>query len=71
MPADYNGRWEMVSNENFEEVMKALDAGYLGRRQAGVCSEGGEAQPRLETLDRRRPAPPGNHCAGQSLQASI
>lgn len=24
MPADYNGRWEMVSNENFEEVMKAL-----------------------------------------------
>uniref|UniRef100_H3D9Z5 Retinol binding protein 2 n=1 Tax=Tetraodon nigroviridis TaxID=99883 RepID=H3D9Z5_TETNG len=25
MPADYNGRWEMVSNENFEEVMKALD----------------------------------------------
>lgn len=24
MPADYNGRWEMVSNENFEDVMKAL-----------------------------------------------
>lgn len=24
MPADYNGRWEMVKNENFEDVMKAL-----------------------------------------------
>uniref|UniRef100_W5M9Z2 Retinol binding protein 2a, cellular n=1 Tax=Lepisosteus oculatus TaxID=7918 RepID=W5M9Z2_LEPOC len=24
MPADYNGRWEMESNENFEEYMKAL-----------------------------------------------
>lgn len=24
MPADYNGRWEMVTNENFEDVMKAL-----------------------------------------------
>lgn len=24
MPADYNGRWEMVSNENFEEFMKAI-----------------------------------------------
>lgn len=24
MPADYNGRWEMVSNENFEELMKAM-----------------------------------------------
>nr|XP_020484240.1 retinol-binding protein 2-like [Labrus bergylta] len=23
MPADYNGRWELVSNDNFEEVMKA------------------------------------------------
>lgn len=32
------------------------DTGYLGRRQAGVRSEGGEGKPRLETLDRRRPA---------------
>lgn len=27
------------------------DTGYLGRRQAGVCSEGGEGKPWLETLD--------------------
>ncbi|KAF3848079.1 hypothetical protein F7725_021107, partial [Dissostichus mawsoni] len=24
MPADYNGRWEMVSNDNFEDIMKAI-----------------------------------------------
>ncbi|CAL9684706.1 unnamed protein product [Knipowitschia caucasica] len=24
MTADYNGRWEMVKNDNFEEVMKGL-----------------------------------------------
>lgn len=41
------------------------DAGYLGWRQAGVCSEGGEGQPRLETMDRRRPAPPGEHIKSQ------
>lgn len=35
------------------------DTGYLGWRQAGVCSEGGEGKPWLETLDRGRPASPG------------
>ena len=24
MPADYNGTWEMVTNDKFEEVMKAM-----------------------------------------------
>ena len=24
MPADYNGTWEMVSNDKFEDVMKAM-----------------------------------------------
>lgn len=37
----------------------ASDAGLLGRRQAGVRPEGGEGKPRLETLDRGRPAPLG------------
>uniref|UniRef100_A0A4W6CBZ3 Cellular retinoic acid-binding protein 1 n=1 Tax=Lates calcarifer TaxID=8187 RepID=A0A4W6CBZ3_LATCA len=34
MPADYNGRWEMVSNENFEDVMKALDIDFATRKIA-------------------------------------
>uniref|UniRef100_H2T5W0 Cellular retinoic acid-binding protein 1 n=1 Tax=Takifugu rubripes TaxID=31033 RepID=H2T5W0_TAKRU len=34
MPADYNGRWEMVTNENFEEVMKALDIDFATRKIA-------------------------------------
>ncbi|XP_068601404.1 retinol-binding protein 2-like [Brachionichthys hirsutus] len=34
MPADYNGRWEMVSNENFEELMKALDIDFATRKIA-------------------------------------
>ncbi|XP_033832855.1 retinol-binding protein 2-like [Periophthalmus magnuspinnatus] len=34
MPADYNGRWEMVKNENFEEVMKALDIDFATRKIA-------------------------------------
>jgi len=24
MPADYNGYWKMISNDNFEEYLKAL-----------------------------------------------
>ena len=24
MSADYNGRWEMIKNDNFEDVMKAI-----------------------------------------------
>ena len=24
MPADYNGTWEMVSNDKFEDIMKAI-----------------------------------------------
>lgn len=35
------------------------DTGYLGRGQAGVCSERGERKSWLETVDRGRPAPPG------------
>ncbi|XP_029964541.1 retinol-binding protein 2 isoform X2 [Salarias fasciatus] len=34
MPADYNGRWEMVTNENFEDVMKALDIDFATRKIA-------------------------------------
>ncbi|XP_069053591.1 retinol-binding protein 2-like [Lepisosteus oculatus] len=34
MPADYNGRWEMESNENFEEYMKALDIDFATRKIA-------------------------------------
>ncbi|XP_049431483.1 retinol-binding protein 2-like [Epinephelus fuscoguttatus] len=34
MPADYSGRWEMVSNENFEELMKALDIDFATRKIA-------------------------------------
>lgn len=29
MPADFNGTWEMVSNDNFEDVMKALGMWFL------------------------------------------
>ncbi|XP_061074092.1 retinol-binding protein 2-like [Conger conger] len=32
MPADYNGRWEMESNENFEEYMKTLDIDFATRK---------------------------------------
>ncbi|XP_058490249.1 retinol-binding protein 2-like [Solea solea] len=34
MPVDYSGRWEMVSNENFEDVMKALDIDFATRKIA-------------------------------------
>uniref|UniRef100_A0A8C2XKS4 Retinol binding protein 2a, cellular n=1 Tax=Cyclopterus lumpus TaxID=8103 RepID=A0A8C2XKS4_CYCLU len=34
MPVDYNGRWEMVSNENFEDTMKALDIDFATRKIA-------------------------------------
>ncbi|KAJ8256332.1 hypothetical protein COCON_G00184840 [Conger conger] len=34
MPADYNGRWEMESNENFEEYMKTLDIDFATRKIA-------------------------------------
>ncbi|KAJ8280378.1 hypothetical protein GJAV_G00053820 [Gymnothorax javanicus] len=34
MPADYNGRWEMESNENFDEYMKALDIDFATRKIA-------------------------------------
>ncbi|AWO99276.1 Cellular retinol-binding protein type II isoform 2 [Scophthalmus maximus] len=34
MPADYNGRWEMVRNDNFEDVMKALDIDFATRKIA-------------------------------------
>ncbi|XP_056297258.1 retinol-binding protein 2-like [Pseudoliparis swirei] len=34
MPVDYNGRWEMVSNDKFEETMKALDIDFATRKIA-------------------------------------
>ncbi|XP_043926830.1 retinol-binding protein 2 [Protopterus annectens] len=34
MPADYNGTWEMESNENFEGYMKALDIDIITRKVA-------------------------------------
>lgn len=29
MPADYNGYWKMIFNENFEEYLKALGKFYI------------------------------------------
>ncbi|KAI2655970.1 Retinol-binding protein 2 [Labeo rohita] len=34
MPADFNGTWEMVSNDNFDDVMKALDIDFATRKIA-------------------------------------
>lgn len=42
MPADYNGRWEMVSNENFEEVMKALGKSHTLSTQKSMHLAGVE-----------------------------
>ncbi|KAL0973384.1 hypothetical protein UPYG_G00202760 [Umbra pygmaea] len=39
MPADYNGRWEMVSNENFEDVMKAIDIDFATRKIAAHLTQ--------------------------------
>ncbi|XP_071376192.1 retinol-binding protein 2-like [Centroberyx affinis] len=39
MPADYNGRWEMVSNDNFEDIMKALDIDFATRKIAAHLSQ--------------------------------
>ncbi|KAM3834444.1 LOW QUALITY PROTEIN: retinol-binding protein 1 [Vipera latastei] len=34
MPADFNGYWKMVSNENFEEYLKALGVNIAVRKIA-------------------------------------
>ncbi|XP_041029660.1 retinol-binding protein 2-like [Carcharodon carcharias] len=34
MPADYNGVWEMVENENFDSYMKELDIDFATRKIA-------------------------------------
>ncbi|XP_010882029.2 retinol-binding protein 2 [Esox lucius] len=39
MPADYNGRWEMVSNDNFEDVMKAIDIDFATRKVAAHLTQ--------------------------------
>ncbi|XP_076128285.1 retinol-binding protein 2-like isoform X2 [Alosa pseudoharengus] len=39
MPADYNGRWEMVKNENFEGVMKAIDIDFATRKIAAHLTQ--------------------------------
>ncbi|CAM9849026.1 retinol-binding protein 1 [Petromyzon marinus] len=36
MPADYNGYWAMVSNESFEDYMKALDINVAIRKIANL-----------------------------------
>ncbi|KAK6483813.1 retinol-binding protein 2-like [Huso huso] len=39
MPADYNGTWEMESNENFEGYMKALGIDFATRKIAQHLSQ--------------------------------
>ncbi|XP_048397738.1 retinol-binding protein 2-like [Stegostoma tigrinum] len=34
MPADYNGKWEMIENNNFDGYMKALDIDFATRKIA-------------------------------------
>uniref|UniRef100_A0AAZ3PSU4 Cytosolic fatty-acid binding proteins domain-containing protein n=1 Tax=Oncorhynchus tshawytscha TaxID=74940 RepID=A0AAZ3PSU4_ONCTS len=34
MPADFNGQWVMVTNENFEDIMKAIDIDFATRKIA-------------------------------------
>ncbi|XP_015267471.1 PREDICTED: retinol-binding protein 1-like [Gekko japonicus] len=36
MPADFNGYWKMLSNDNFEEYMKALDVNVAVRKIASL-----------------------------------
>ncbi|XP_013867060.1 retinol-binding protein 1 isoform X1 [Austrofundulus limnaeus] len=36
MPVDLNGYWKMVSNDNFEEYMKALDVNVAIRKIANL-----------------------------------
>ncbi|XP_056466899.1 retinol-binding protein 2-like [Gadus chalcogrammus] len=39
MPADYNGTWEMVSNDKFEDVMKAMDIDFATRKIAAHLTQ--------------------------------
>ncbi|XP_014070521.1 retinol-binding protein 2-like isoform X2 [Salmo salar] len=34
MPADFNGQWVMVTNENFEDIMNAIDIDFATRKIA-------------------------------------
>ncbi|XP_043977272.1 retinoid-binding protein 7 [Gambusia affinis] len=36
MPADYNGTWDMVSNDNLDGYMVALDIGFATRKIASM-----------------------------------
>uniref|UniRef100_A0ACB8FAT0 DNA-binding proteins Bright/BRCAA1/rbp1 n=1 Tax=Sphaerodactylus townsendi TaxID=933632 RepID=A0ACB8FAT0_9SAUR len=36
MPADFNGYWKMLSNDNFEEYLKALDVNVAVRKIANL-----------------------------------
>uniref|UniRef100_A0ABM5G329 Retinol-binding protein 1 isoform X2 n=1 Tax=Pogona vitticeps TaxID=103695 RepID=A0ABM5G329_9SAUR len=36
MPADFNGYWKMVSNDNFEAYLKALDVNIAVRKIANM-----------------------------------
>ncbi|KAL4624750.1 retinol-binding protein 1 [Arapaima gigas] len=36
MPADFSGYWSMISNENFEEYMQALDVNIAIRKIANL-----------------------------------
>ncbi|XP_076838377.1 retinol-binding protein 2a [Brachyhypopomus gauderio] len=39
MPADFNGTWEMVSNKNFEELMKTWDIDFATRKIAAHLTQ--------------------------------
>ncbi|CAB1348141.1 unnamed protein product [Coregonus sp. 'balchen'] len=41
MPADFNGQWVMVTNENFEDIMKAIEASAY-RWQTKVIVQNGD-----------------------------
>ncbi|KAK6296530.1 retinol-binding protein 2 [Coregonus clupeaformis] len=39
MPADFNGQWVMVTNENFEDIMKAIDIDFATRKIAAHLTQ--------------------------------
>uniref|UniRef100_A0A4W5JVT9 Retinol binding protein 2a, cellular n=1 Tax=Hucho hucho TaxID=62062 RepID=A0A4W5JVT9_9TELE len=39
MPADFNGQWVMVTNENFEDFMKAIDIDFATRKIAAHLTQ--------------------------------
>ncbi|KAG9343155.1 hypothetical protein JZ751_014128 [Albula glossodonta] len=39
MPADYNGTWELETNENFEDYLKALNIDFATRKIAAHLAQ--------------------------------